>query len=182
MWGGAQDSAFQASCQIRWGRSMPKYYENFDMQHHFWYSNHRVTQTLQLTHLIMEVRMEARRPFAWDHPVNRRGDQRGRIQVFGFLSMLFIHSSQVAERGLILSTFLPLWEDSWASSCSEILWKRKFSHPVNALHPVSLTVTASSPHHSTSCCEINLGDLYFLPGEWGSKGCICLVRQSWWPN
>ena len=53
----------------------------------------------------------------------------------------------------------------------------KFSHPVNALHPVSLTVTASSPHHSTSCCEINLDDLYFLPGEWGSK-----VVFAWWDN
>ena len=45
----------------------------------------------------------------------------------------------------------------------------KFSHLVNPLHPVSLTVTASSPPHSTSCCEINLDDLYFLPGEWCSK-------------
>jgi len=45
----------------------------------------------------------------------------------------------------------------------------KFNHLVNPLHPVSLTVTVSSPPHSTSCCEINLDDLYFLPGEWCSK-------------
>lgn len=45
----------------------------------------------------------------------------------------------------------------------------KFSHLLNPLHPVSLKVTGSSPPHSTSCYEVNLDDLYFLPGEWGSE-------------
>lgn len=93
---------------------------------------------------------------------------RGRIQVFWFLSMLFLYT-------------VPRWQNVGSFCQPSFLCEKiaellpvlrsygKFSHPVNALHPVSLTDTASSPPHSTSCCEINLDDLYFLPGEWGSK-------------